>query len=139
MGTRNGIILETQIDSKEKYVKEVFFMQQSLPICALQIEVFPDAASVERKYFVMAATANPSRYFQFVGGPDFETLFKYYRDLDRQNCTELPGRIHSFIHSLIHLFTHSLIHSFTYSLTLSLTHSFTNSQTHSLFQSSIRF
>ena len=132
MGTRNGIILETQIDSKEKYVKEVFFMQQSLPICALQIEVFPDAASVERKYFVMAATANPSRYFQFVGGPDFETLFKYYRDLDRQNCTELPGRIHSFIHSLIHsfihLFTHSLIHSFTHSLI----HSFTYSLTHSI-------
>ena len=91
MGTRNGIILETQIEGKEKYVKEVFSMQQNMPICALQIEIFPEGTGVDRKYFVMAATANPSRYFQFIGGPDFETMFKYYKELDKQNCTELPG------------------------------------------------
>lgn len=66
-------------------------MQQNMPICALQIEVFPEVEGVPRKFFVMAATANPSRYFQFIGGPDFETMFKYYKELDRQNCTELPG------------------------------------------------
>ena len=92
MGTRNGKILETCLDGKEKFVKEVFSMSQNMPICSIQMEVFPELTSGSpRKYFVMASTANPSRYFQFVGGPDFESLFKEYESLERLNCTELPG------------------------------------------------
>ena len=91
MGTRNGMILETSIDGKEKYIKQVFSMQQNMPICSIHIEHFPEVEGQGHKYFVMAATANPSRYFQFIGGPTFESMFAYYKDLDRQNCTELPG------------------------------------------------
>lgn len=91
MGTRNGMILETSIDGKEKYIKQVFSLQQNMPICSIHIEHFPEVEGQGHKYFVMAATANPSRYFQFIGGPSFESMFDYYRDLDRQNCTELPG------------------------------------------------
>ena len=92
MGTRNGKILETSLDGKEKFLKEVFSMSQNMPICSRQIELFPSFSSTSaRKYFVMASTANPSRYFQFVGGPDFESLFSEYSSIDRQSCTELPG------------------------------------------------
>lgn len=66
-------------------------MQQNMPICSLQFERFPAVSGSPAKFFVMAATANPCRYFQFIGGPDFSSLFAYYQDLDRQNCTELPG------------------------------------------------
>lgn len=66
-------------------------MQQNMPICSLQLEQFPLVSGSSPKYFVMAATANPCRSFQFIGGPDFTTLFQYYQELDRQNCTELPG------------------------------------------------
>lgn len=85
------MILETAIDGKEKYIKQVFSMQQNMPICSIHIEHFPEIEGQGHKYFVMAATANPSRYFQFIGGPTFESMFEYYKDLDRQNCTELPG------------------------------------------------
>lgn len=91
LGTRNGMILESCIEGKEKYVKEVFSMQQNMPICSLQFERFPAVPTSPAKFFVMAATANPCRYFQFIGGPDFASLFAYYQELDRQNCTELPG------------------------------------------------
>ena len=66
-------------------------MQQNMPICSLQFERFPALPNAPAKFFVMAATANPCRYFQFIGGPDFASLFAYYQQLDRQNCTELPG------------------------------------------------
>ena len=66
-------------------------MQQNMPICSLQFERFPAIPNAPAKFFVMAATANPCRYFQFIGGPDFASLFAYYQELDRQNCTELPG------------------------------------------------
>ena len=85
------MILESCIEGKEKYVKEVFSMQQNMPICSLQFERFPAIPNAPAKFFVMAATANPCRYFQFIGGPDFASLFAYYQELDRQNCTELPG------------------------------------------------
>ena len=85
------MILESCIEGKEKYVKEVFSMQQNMPICSLQFERFPAVPTSPAKFFVMAVTANPCRYFQFIGGPDFASLFAYYQELDRQNCTELPG------------------------------------------------
>lgn len=85
------MILESCIEGKEKYVKEVFSMQQNMPVCSLQFERFPAVGEAPAKFFVMAATANPCRYFQFIGGPDFASLFAYYQALDRQNCTELPG------------------------------------------------
>lgn len=103
MGTRSGKILETSIDGKEKYLKEVFSMTQNMPICSLHIEMFPSFASNGgRKYFVMASTANPSRYFQFIGGPDFETLFRDYAKVETQNCTELPGDLN---HTELRFFT----------------------------------
>lgn len=90
IGTRLGAILEVELDGKERLVKQVFSMHQNMPICGLHFEKFPDTGG-RSKYYVMAATANPSRYFQFIGGPDFESLFKYYSQIEKQQCTELPG------------------------------------------------
>ena len=86
-----------------KVMKEVYSMAQNMPICSLHIDCIPShLASSSRKYLVMASTANPSRYFKFIGGPDFETLFRNCRNMGNQDCTELPGDLN---HTELRFFT----------------------------------
>jgi len=80
------------LEGNAKMMKEVFSMAQNMPICSIHIDhIPPHLASSSRKYLVMASTANPSRYFKFIGGPDFNTLFRDCRNSGNQDCTELPG------------------------------------------------
>lgn len=64
LGTTDGRIFETTIDAKlgkEKYFKPVYdFKQDKLRICGLQFEEFP-STDTEKKFFVMVATAKPTR------------------------------------------------------------------------------
>ena len=107
VGGRSGDIYEAQLDNrrKDKYWKQVYQLDDEVPICGLEYESLPssnadlggdlggedtyggadagaDGASAgslgRAKYFVMAVTAQPTRYYQFVGGPTFEQLFSKF-------------------------------------------------------------
>ena len=45
------------------------------------------------KYFVMIATAEPSRHYHFIGGPTFTDLFKQYEDMGHDKFNEVPGNL----------------------------------------------
>ena len=48
-------------------------------VSGLAFETFPSASAAEdKKFFVMIATARPTRHYQFVGGPTFSDLFAAY-------------------------------------------------------------
>jgi len=99
IGSSKGKIYEAQIDSNEKVFIERLVSNSAKdqnfkhlytlgdhpsPITGLRFEAFPTESS---KYFVMAAT--PTRIYQFIGGPNFETLFQRYEQ--NAGFLELPG------------------------------------------------
>lgn len=90
LGSRTGQVFETEIEEKDKYCKKVCDLRQAIPICGLYYERFPGSIN---KVFCMLATANPTRYYQFVGGPEFERLFK--QTPSDSAFTEFPGDIKS--------------------------------------------
>ena len=122
VGGRAGDIYEAQLDHrrKDKYWKQVYQLDDEVPICGLEYESFPSSGksddsnrrkdddaiggdtgdvtdgasggSVDRaKYFVMAVTAQPTRYYQFVGGPTFEHLFSKFG-----SGGKMPARFNEF-------------------------------------------
>ncbi|CAG8717161.1 1224_t:CDS:2, partial [Scutellospora calospora] len=69
IGSRNGSIYEAEIESTdeyfkrgEKYLKQVYALNDNLPITGLRVEEFP---AIPRKYFILATT--PTRIYQFIG------------------------------------------------------------------------
>jgi hypothetical protein len=90
VGTSQGVIYEVVIEGKEKYVKRVYALQGSIKICGLQFEQFPPP-NID-KFFVMIVTANPTRYYQFVGRGSFEDLFDGYTSTERLRFNELPSQ-----------------------------------------------
>ena len=115
VGGRTGDIYEAQLDprKKDKYWKQVYQLDDEVPVCGLEYESFPDSSSNNTsvaddvdsmsssssasggrggKYFVMAVTAQPTRYYQFVGGPSFEKLFEKFG----QGIGKMPARFNEF-------------------------------------------
>ncbi|CAI2181674.1 1175_t:CDS:10 [Funneliformis geosporum] len=101
IGSRNGVIYEAEIEptdeffkKEEKYCKQVYSLNESVPITGLRVEQFPVTS---RKYFIVATT--PTRLYQFVGNATpsrddevasmFESLFTRY-DINPV-FQELPG------------------------------------------------
>ena len=97
----------------------MYQLDDEVPICGLEYESFPDGSNVggggsstnamedgDRtdsgtlmtsssnarggKYFIMAVTAQPTRYYQFVGGPTFELLFSKFGQ------GKMPARFNEF-------------------------------------------
>ncbi|KAF9362080.1 hypothetical protein BGX26_004165 [Mortierella sp. AD094] len=118
IGTRNGLIFEAELEptaelfkKEERYFKQVYAMEPSMPICGLRMEQFP--ASL-RKYVVVAVT--PTRIYQFIGSvtPNnsngiiggsedralFENLFSKYGV--KPEFSELPGDLR---YSELHFFS----------------------------------
>ena len=103
IGSVGGTIYELVVEaSKERVFKEVYRLKDKIPICGLQFEQFPTLPSDPPKFFVMAATARPTRYYQFVGGPSFEDLFAGYKIPDQEAFIELPSQLN---YSELHFFT----------------------------------
>ena len=116
VGGRTGDIYEAQLDprKKDKYWKQVYQLDDEVPVCGLEYESFPDSSTSGSsmaivgdegdssssdsssssgrggKYFVMAVTAQPTRYYQFVGGPTFELLFQKFGQ------GKMPARFNEF-------------------------------------------
>ncbi|CAJ0645140.1 10378_t:CDS:10 [Entrophospora sp. SA101] len=101
IGSRNGLIYEAEIEpteeffkKEEKYCKQIYSINENLPITGLRFEQFP---GIPRKYFVVATT--PTRIYQFIGnanpsadidsGAMFESLFSKYES--NPGFQELPG------------------------------------------------
>lgn len=106
MGTREGAIVEAVVEEqrvKEKSVKELFKLPNALPLCGLRLEPFP-AANAVKKWFIMAVTAAPTRYYQFIGGPTVEHAFQAYKDASAEQTqfVELPSNLD---YSELHMFT----------------------------------
>ncbi|KAF9207124.1 hypothetical protein BGZ49_001112 [Haplosporangium sp. Z 27] len=118
IGTRNGLIFEAELEptaelfkKEERYFKQVYAMEPSMPICGLRMEQFP--ASL-RKYVVVAVT--PTRIYQFIGSVTpanttgiiggsedralFESLFTKYGV--KPEFSELPGDLR---YSELHFFS----------------------------------
>ncbi|CAG8658675.1 5183_t:CDS:10, partial [Cetraspora pellucida] len=112
IGSRNGIIYEAEIESTdeyfkrgggEKYIKQVYSLNDNQPITGLRVEEFP---AILRKYFILATT--PTRIYQFIGhanpgadidgGSMFEGLFSKYG----LNFQEIPGNL---AYSELHFFS----------------------------------
>ena len=96
IGTDEGVIYETMIeDSREKYLKMVYNINESMdqklnPISGIHIELMPLLDINEaNKWFVIVVT--PTRFYQILGGPTFEEMFKdYANDPKYQSFVELP-------------------------------------------------
>jgi hypothetical protein len=134
VGGRSGDIYEAQLDprKKDKYWKKVYQLDDDVPVCGLEYELFPDSGNSSSsnsgginltngddkmdssssssssrggKYFVMAVTAQPTRYYQFVGGPTFELLFSKFGS----GPNKMPARFNEFgtelPYSELHLFS----------------------------------
>jgi vacuolar protein sorting-associated protein 18 len=121
VGGRSGDIYEAQLDprKKDKYWKKVYQLDDDVPVCGLEYELFPDSNNTNiniddkmentsprgGKYFVMAVTAQPTRYYQFVGGPSFEDLFSKFGS----GSNQMPARFNEFgtelPYSELHLFS----------------------------------
>jgi vacuolar protein sorting-associated protein 18 len=97
LGGRNGEIYETSLDdvNREKYFKKVYQLTESPGIvCGIEWETFHTGISEEEsKYFVMVATAEPSRHYHFIGGPTFEGLFGRYDEDQHDRFSEVPGHL----------------------------------------------
>eukprot|EP01104_Vermistella_antarctica_P010093 TRINITY_DN2663_c0_g1_i4.p1 TRINITY_DN2663_c0_g1~~TRINITY_DN2663_c0_g1_i4.p1 ORF type:complete len:947 (-),score=277.56 TRINITY_DN2663_c0_g1_i4:38-2878(-) len=80
LGADGGRIFETNLDARaggEKFWKPVFNMNNDVIVCGLRFERFPVTPAEPKKFFVTATT--PTRMYQFIGGPDFEELFRAYQ------------------------------------------------------------
>ncbi|CAG8443951.1 10866_t:CDS:10 [Ambispora leptoticha] len=112
VGSRNGLIFEIEIEpteeyfkKEEKFCKQVYSINENMPITGLRFEQFP---TNPRKYFIVATT--PTRIYQFIGnanpnadfdgGSMFETLFSKYEV--NPGFQELPGNLD---YSELHFFT----------------------------------
>ena len=103
VGSVGGSIYELVVEhAKERIFKEVYKLKDNIPICGLQFEQFPTLPNDPPKFFVMAATARPTRYYQFIGGPTFEELFAGYKIPDQEAFIELPSQL---AYSELHFFT----------------------------------
>ncbi|CAG8443250.1 6027_t:CDS:10 [Acaulospora colombiana] len=83
IGSRNGIIYEAEIEptdeyfkKEEKYCKQVYSLNESLPITGLRIEQFPASP---RKYLIVATT--PTRIYQFIGNANTAADFDDFQEL----------------------------------------------------------
>ncbi|CAG8483434.1 620_t:CDS:10 [Paraglomus occultum] len=112
IGTRNGLIFEAEIEPtdeyfkrEEKFCKQVYSIQENLPITGLRFEQF---TVTPRKYFIVATT--PTRIYQFIGMAQpkadydgasmFGNLFAKYET--NPGFQELPGDLP---YSELHFFT----------------------------------
>ncbi|CAG8582248.1 14325_t:CDS:10 [Acaulospora morrowiae] len=103
VGSRNGIIYEAEIEptdeyfkKEEKFCKQVYSLNENLPVTGLRIEQFPASP---RKYLIVAAT--PTRIYQFIGNANstadldgssvFENLLSRYES--SPDFQELPGNL----------------------------------------------
>ena len=107
-GTNGGSIYETKVDARDSSFSFnlVHTIGKGLRICGVGFEEFPGSATSQNadKYFVMVATASPTRYYQFVGGPDFARLFASYASPENLKFYELPSHL---AFSELHLFARS--------------------------------
>eukprot|EP01112_Ceratiomyxa_fruticulosa_P020451 TRINITY_DN6960_c0_g1_i1.p1 TRINITY_DN6960_c0_g1~~TRINITY_DN6960_c0_g1_i1.p1 ORF type:complete len:978 (+),score=224.54 TRINITY_DN6960_c0_g1_i1:223-3156(+) len=101
LGTSKGRIYVASIEATEQRfmellgsaidlaIKQVYNLNERMPITGLRVERFPPSPSEPTKYFVIATT--PTRIYQFIGGPNFESLFSNYEV--NPGFQELPGDI----------------------------------------------
>lgn len=54
-----------------------------------------DGEDPGNRIFVMCSTSNPTRLYNFIGGPSFSQLFLDYKTSGTTSFTELPGNINS--------------------------------------------
>ena len=100
IGGRNGDIYEASLDenNRDKFFRKVYQLTESPGIvCGMEWEAFHTTNGVNdeeaAKYFVMIATAEPSRHYHFIGGPTFTDLFKQYEDMGHDKFNEVPGNL----------------------------------------------
>lgn len=100
MGGRNGDIYEASLDenNRDKFFRKVYQLTESPGIvCGMEWEAFHTTNGVNdeeaAKYFVMIATAEPSRHYHFIGGPTFTDLFKQYEESGHDKFNEVPGNL----------------------------------------------
>eukprot|EP00516_Mucochytrium_quahogii_P008408 CAMPEP_0203765634 /NCGR_PEP_ID=MMETSP0098-20131031/18517_1 /ASSEMBLY_ACC=CAM_ASM_000208 /TAXON_ID=96639 /ORGANISM=" , Strain NY0313808BC1" /LENGTH=1100 /DNA_ID=CAMNT_0050661901 /DNA_START=85 /DNA_END=3384 /DNA_ORIENTATION=+ len=103
VGTSKGGIWEISIEFSKgrdkKQIKKVYQLGMSIPVCGLYMVKLDMPAN---KWFVMAATARPTRFYEFVGGPTMEAMFKTSMSPENQSFRELPGEMG---YSELHCFT----------------------------------
>eukprot|EP00941_MAST-03F_sp_MAST-3F-sp1_P003296 g3296.t1 len=93
IGTKRGQIYVSNLSAGKKKIPARVVLDVRLPVCGLHIEHFPFAGSWdgEVKIFVMAVTARPTRYYEFVGGSDLDALFAVYRTDGVEDSSKLLG------------------------------------------------
>jgi len=98
VGTSKGVILECTIEGgKEKACAALWNMAtaaggEGLPIVALRVELLPTLGpEASSRFLVVAVTARPFRYYQFLGGPLLSSLFRRDPLFNELRGPELPG------------------------------------------------
>ncbi|GBG32508.1 Vacuolar protein sorting-associated protein 18-like [Hondaea fermentalgiana] len=97
LGTSRGGIWEISVDvsrgSKEKKnIQKVYQLGMSIPVSGLEVVRLPaQGAAGGTAWFVMAVTARLTRFYEFIGGPTLEAMFKQYEAPEHQSFRELPG------------------------------------------------
>lgn len=86
-----GSIYETSIQEKEKYLKQIYHFSEPDTITGIQFEYFPPVKiSDAKKFFIMVTTR--TRIYQFIGGPNFETVFREYENIPTGSFfSEMPS------------------------------------------------
>lgn len=98
VGTSLGLIYEICLDStgKERVCQQVrqIDRDQMLIVSSLYFEYIAGSdGSTDAKIFVLCATSNPMRLYQFLGGPTFSLLFSENGQRGSASYTELPSGI----------------------------------------------
>lgn len=98
VGTSKGVILECSVEGgKDKGCAALWNMAaaagagEGLPIVALRLEQLPQGAEAASRFLVVAVTARPFRYYQFLGGPKLAALFRRDALFNELRGPELPG------------------------------------------------
>jgi len=81
LGSSQGVLFEAVLDTTDRHVKQVYDLNDRVPITGLEFQIFPsysaDKTAAKPKYFIMLTTH--IRYYQFVGtGQTFDEVFAPY-------------------------------------------------------------
>jgi hypothetical protein len=92
IGTDAGCIYEAEFDGKEKKFNRVYAISQQGAIAGLEFEHI----NMKQMYVLMTTSGSgrrPTRMYQFIGGPTFESLFAAYMSSDTLRFNEIFGDI----------------------------------------------
>ncbi|EQC35886.1 hypothetical protein SDRG_06635 [Saprolegnia diclina VS20] len=94
IGTDVGYIYEAEFDGKEKKFNRVYAITQQGAIAGLEFE----HVNQTQLYVIMTTSGSgrrPTRMYQFLGGPTFESLFGAYMSTDALRFNEIMGDINT--------------------------------------------